>query len=492
MKKALYIILALCLIFSLAACGGGNSGGGTTETTEAAKTEGNGVVSTHVHCVCVGKAVNVGEHKECSSKDGWVEISTAKELTDAVAAASAAKPAYLALTADIEVDAYMDIAKGAEVYICLNGKTLTAATRNIGGLHITDCTGNGTWTSKKAYAITVFSGAVTELYAGNVTVSDEKPEGQVFVLDGSAKSDLELERDAASLLIYGGKIYMDHITTVNGACIWAGSSGKIYLYNGTVTGATIHTDDADARYGGNISLASTESEMFMYGGEVTNGYLKVNGKGGTTSGGWGGNIGSRFGALYVYGGVISGGYANGNGGNIGTANSAGVFYLENCTVKDGKAENFGGNFYFNGKQESHLVTLKNVTVTGGEADKSGGNIFNQSSTLTIEGGEISGGKSDYEPGGGIAFQGTDHISAFIGNIKFENNQGSDLLLRKHSSGKLPYLSLAELTTATDIVVAGNNIDSYIFCEDAPANHTLKAADGFTITADGTKLTISNG
>ncbi len=488
MRKALYLLLALCLLLTLAACG--SSGGSETETTEAAKAEGNGIASTHIHCVCNGKAVGVGEHKACSNKDGWAEVATAKELADAIAKASAAKPAYVALTADIEVDAYMDISKGVGVYICLNGKTLTAATRNFGTLHIADCTGNGTWTSKNASAIVSYASASCNLYAGNVTVADTVTDAQVFMLDGSSKENLELEEDNVFLNIYGGKIYTNHITTVSGALIWAGPESKVYMYDGIITGATVHTDDADARYGGSIALQGLHSEMYLYGGEVSGGTLKVTGKGGTTSGGWGGNIGSRFGSLYVYGGVISGGYANGNGGNIGTANSSRVFYLENCTVKDGKADNFGGNFYFNGKQEDHLVTLKNVTVTGGEAANSGGNIFNQSSTLTIEGGEISGGKSTFELGGGIAFQGTDHISTFIGNIKFENNTGSDFLLRMHSSGKLPYLSLAGLTTSTEIKVAGNNIDTYVFCEDAPVNHTLKAIEGFTITTDGSKLTFA--
>ena len=79
----------------------------------------------------------------------------------------------------------------------------------------------------------------------------------------------------------------------------------------------------------------------------------------------------------------------------------------------------------------------------------------------------------------------------IGNIKFSNNQGSDYLLRQHSSGKLPYLSLAGLTSTTDIKIAGNALTAgYDFCKDAPANHTLKAAEGFTITTNGSTLNIT--
>ena len=100
-----------------------------------------------------------------------------------------------------------------------------------------------------------------------------------------------------------------------------------------------------------------------------------------------------------------------------------------------------------------------------------------------EGGEFKDGKCTSELGGGIAAQGNDLEVILSGNIKFENNYGSDYLLRQHSSGKLPYLSLAELTSTTDIKIAGNALTaSYTFCKDAPAfagafvfrkRHTLK-------------------
>ncbi len=490
MKKTLYIILALCMLFTLAACGGNGSGGSKTEPTDA-KAQGNGITSAHMHCVCAGKAAGVGEHKACSNSDGWVEIGTAQELTDAIAAASAAKPAYLTLTADIEVDGYLEIAEGVGVYVCLNGKTLTATTRNIGNLSITDCTGTGVWTSKKNYTIKCYSGASCDIYAGGVTASDNMLDTRIFVVEGTADENLQLAENDVFLRLYGGKIYSDHVTTTNGACIWAGMRAMVYLYNGAITGGTVHTDNAsaDAKVGGNVALIGTNSKMYMYGGEVSGGTMKVNGKDGTTSGGWGGNIGGYRGSLYVYGGVISGGYANGNGGNIGTHNSSQVFYFENCTIKDGKADNFGGNCYFNATRDTHLVNFKNAIVTNGEAGASGGNIFQQASTMVIEGGEISNGKSTKELGGGIAFQGNDFPVTMTGNIKFENNTGSDLLLRKHSSGKLAYLSLAGLTTTTDIKVAGNT-DTYVFCEDAPAAHALKAIEGFTLTTDGAKITIA--
>ncbi len=489
MKKALYIILALCLLFTLAACGGG---GGEKETTEA-KAQGNGITSTHVHCVCNGKAVGVGEHKTCSDKDGWVEISTAAELTDAVAAASATKPAYVALTADIEVDGFMEISQGTSVYVCLGGKTLTAATRNIGNLYITDCTGSGTWTTKKNNAVRAYAGSVCELYAGNITASDAMNDTRVFLLDGNADENLQLSEGETYLRIYGGKIYSDHVTSVNGACVYASTYGQLYLYNGVITGATVHTDDTGAggKIGGNICLFGSNSNMYMYDGEVSNGYIKQNSAAnGTTKAAWGGNIATYRGSLYVYGGVISGGYANGNGGNIGACNTSDYLHLENCTVKDGKTEQFGGNIY-SGADATHITTLKNAIISGGEAVKSGGNLFFQNGVLTVEGGEFKDGKCTAELGGGIAFQGTDLLIPLSGNIKFENNQGSDILLRQHSSGKLPYLSLADLTTTSDIKIAGNALTAgYEFCKDAPANHTLKAVEGFTLATDGAKITIT--
>ncbi len=161
MKKLIYIILALCLVLTLAACGGGAGAGAGTS---------NGINSKHVHCVCVGKAVNVSAHTTCADKDGWLEVGTADELIDAIAISSAAKPAYVALTADITVDTYLQVDQGQKAYICLNGKTLTASTNVIGELNITDCTGTGSVVGDKNFTIRTYAGAAVNMFAGTVKV----------------------------------------------------------------------------------------------------------------------------------------------------------------------------------------------------------------------------------------------------------------------------------------------------------------------------------
>ena len=143
MKKTLFIILALCLALTLAACGGGSGSGSGAST-------GNGVNSKHVHCACVGKAVNVGAHTTCSNKDGWLEVDSADKLADAIATSSTKNPAYVCLTADITVDSYLTVDVGESAKICLNGMKLEASIRALGTLTVTDCVGTGEVVGTKA------------------------------------------------------------------------------------------------------------------------------------------------------------------------------------------------------------------------------------------------------------------------------------------------------------------------------------------------------
>lgn len=480
MKKLLYIILALCLLLTLAACGPEEKPGGeTTGQTEGEVVKtGNGISSSHVHCVCCGKAKGVGEHKECSDKDGWIEVGTAKELTDAIAAATLEAPAYVALKADITLESDLEIIEGSDVYICLNGKKLNTSAKNIGQLHVTDCTGNGTWTADKNYTISNADASVCEVYAGNFTISDKVKDTNIIVL----------EDNNAVFRMYGGKVYMDHESTKQGACFLVGTLGEVHMYDGTITGANVVLADeaADKKIGGNISLYGQSAKLYMYGGTISDGKITLPGVTGGKAA-WGGNIGSVAGAMYMFGGTVTGGYANGNGGNISTYNKSKVATFENCTISNGTSGYFGGNFYFQGLASDHIVNFKNAVVTGGTAEACGGNIFISTCTFTFDGGELSNGKCTKEPAGGIAYQGNDQMSVLKGDIKFENNYGSDLRLRKHSTGKLHYLSIKDLKTATDIIVSA--VASYDFANDAPENHPLKAVSGYVITATGTKLNI---
>ena len=482
MKKLMYIILALCLVLALAACGGNNNAGSGT-------TEGNGIKSDHVHCVCAGKAVGVGEHEECSNKDGWVEVATAEALTDAINASTTAKPAYLALTADITIDGYLEIGQVQSAYICLNGKKLNASANVLGVLNIADCTGNGSVVGDKTFTVRTYAAGIVNLYAGTVTTTGSKTDTQVVILDGNASEDLQLPEAPATFTLYGGKIQAVGKTSIGGHCVYLLANGTLKMYDGVICDGNVETADSSLRYGGNIFLRGSNCEVWMYGGEIKDGTMHCT-AGDQGNAGTGGNIGIYNGSLHVLGGTISGGYCYGYGGNIGTNNKPQVIEFKNCTIKDGVAEgNNGGNFYFNNAGE-HLV-FENVTISGGTSAAYGANIFFnlvKATTIadcTISGGIISGNASNIG-GGGIAVQGKEFTIELKGNVKFENNQISDILMRYYN-GKQSWLSVAGLTTTSPIVMHCTKMVE--FTTDTVANHPFTAVEGMAVTEVGGKLVL---
>ncbi len=474
MKKWIYIVFTLCLALALAACGGS----GTAEPQV-----GNGIVSDHMHCVCVGNALGVGEHKTCSDKDGWVEISTAKELTDAVAAAQ--KPAYLCLTADIEVDGYLEVAEGAEVYICLGGKTLTAAVSNIGKLHITDCADTGVWTSRKSFTVRNYPGAVASVFGGTITTTGSASDTQIVILDGAANEELQLSESESVFMLYNGKIQAVGKTTMQGHCVNLNKFGIFKMYNGTVCDGYVETTDSSARFAGNVAVFGNNSAFYMYGGEVKNGKV-VQPQGTGINGGCGGNIALARGRLYIYGGTVSGGYANGYGGNIGTNNKPGMIEIKNCVIKDGVCDGInGGNIFINDSNGTETAVFENATISGGRSAENGGNVFiNSATVITFKDCAITGGESPN--GGGIGIQGKEFLVVLKGNMKFENNQRSDIYMKRYYDTQSA-LSVAELTSTTPIVVQSSSRTE--FTVDTVLNHPFVAVDGMKITEEGGKLVI---
>ncbi len=484
MKKALFIILALCLVLSLAACGGGGSTGTGTQT-------GNGIKSDHVHCVCAGKAVNVGEHTACSNKDGWLEVDTADKLADAIATSSAAKPAYVVLTADITIDSYLQVEQDQKAFICLGGKKLNASTTVIGELNITDCTGNGSVVGDKTFTIRTYAGAAVNLYAGTVSTTGSKTDVQIVTLDGGANEEMQLDEKESTFTIYGGKIQAVGKTTKSGHCVYIGALGILKMFDGTICDGYIETTETSGKYGGNVYVYAQGGEFYMFGGEVKNGTATLPGQVDSKAA-CGGNIYVYRGALYVSGGTISGGHTNGYGGNIGSGSSLATLDFKNCTITGGVAEGQnGGNIYFNGAGEQ--VTFDNVSITDGTSGTLGGNVFlNLAKVVTFKDCTISGGKitapaAINKTGGcGITMQGKEFVVELKGNMKFENNQQSDIMTRYYN-GTVSWLSVAELTTTSPITVAAaKKIELSL---DTVANHPFVAIEGMVITEVDGKLVV---
>ncbi len=485
MKKTLLIILALCLVLSLAACGGGGSGTGAGTGTS------NGVKSDHMHCVCAGKAVSVGSHTTCSDKDGWKKVGTADELIDAIATSSDEKPAYVALTADITIDSYLQVEQDQKAFVCLNGKKLNASANVIGELNIADCTGNGSVVGDKSFTIRTYAGAVVNMYAGTLTTTGSKPDTQIVVLQGPADEDKQLAEGDSVFTLYDGKIQGAGKTTKMGHCVFLGSYGVMRMYNGTVCDGYVETSDNANRYGGNIAVYGSNSLFTMYGGEVKDGNVVVPGQVDSKAGS-GGNIFGNKGGICVYGGTISGGHTNGYGGNIGTNGSVSNFEFKNVVIKDGKCDGQnGGNIYVNGS--AIVANFENVTISGGTSATLGANVFLNSlnaatfKDCTIKDGKITAPQAVTKTGGSaICMQGKGFLVELKGNMKFENNEQSDILTRYYD-GKCSWLSIAELTTTSPILVAAaKRIELSV---DTIANHPFTAVEGMAISEEDGKLIV---
>ncbi len=187
------------------------------------------------------------------------------------------------------------------------------------------------------------------------------------------------------------------VCNTNSSGTHGSGSGKCNLYRGTLdaSGAKSYMGSAAYVYG----------TFNMYGGTI---------KGG--SGIYGGNINVNGGTFNMYGGTVSGGKGVLNGGSYA---DGGNFFVQGGaklnlyagTVKDGTAELRGGNLYMEGASS---ITIDGGTVSGGKvtgtkANMRGGNIYLQNGTLTIKSGTVSGGSAainNTSAGGNIAVTGS--------------------------------------------------------------------------------------
>ena len=319
--------------------------------------------SDHQHCVCDGMNIGTCDH----SKQMWLAWGDDDGEKTSLPTASG----YYYLTQDIQMSAYTFPSQEQEIYLCLNGKTVTAAENdrhfNVSNktvFTITDCSaevggftgGNRTFGG----SVNINAGGIMNLYAGKFY--------------GNNAPDSE-----------GGAIYLQRGTTIDG--------GILNMYGGTVSGNT-------ALYGGGIRAAGLISGatakatvVNIYGGLITDNHtgtmttVDANGKE-TVTNGHGGGIDTAVGTqLNLYGGTISKNTSAYNGGGIYLAES--TFLMEGGTITDNSAVNFGGGFF----DAMGTVTLKGGKIKDNQSSARGGAFVANGTVMDIHAVTISGNTS---------------------------------------------------------------------------------------------------
>ena len=257
-------------------------------------------VKPHAHCVCGGTLSGAAQdaHSGCESVGDWTALTKENFVVGGVLKASStsgranfSSSGRYYLAEDISTSYVLEILKGTDITLCLNGHALTStatgnsAIRLSAKLSICDCAGGGKLTS-----------------------ATKKAGGMVLMLSSGADSAVGVEFN-----LYGGTLMMtDKDYTANAGVIQVGNSGSnpavFNMYGGTITGGT-------ANKGGNILIGTAAATMNMYGGSVTGGSVKTNDS--NTDRNRGGNIYVSKGTLNVYGGSITDGMTTANDPNPG-------------------------------------------------------------------------------------------------------------------------------------------------------------------------------
>ena len=315
----------------------------------------------HKHCIC-GGSVTAGDHTSHSdvAYQPW-------NGTDGISYTN--NTAYVYLTGNATIGGHLTV-DGKTLYLCLNGKTLSSnntakiQVENGGRLVLCDCQGGGTF---KGATQSVWGGACIYLYTSTLDMFGGKLTGGKVTGKGG-----------------GGAIALD-----DQQCIFNMYGGEISGNNGNNYGGAIFRKF-------NANMPNTTGGTFnMYGGTIKDNTAKNGGAFFSTTGG----------TINMTGGTISGNKATQSNNDAG----GGAIYMRGNGKIDisGSAEITGNSSSLDGG--AILMGWGEINISGSAkinsntASRWGGAIClrqdsNQSTTLNMRGGEISGNKANSEGG----------------------------------------------------------------------------------------------
>ena len=314
----------------------------------------------HTHCYC-GDVI-AGDHTSHSdvTYQPWNGTSGISYTNNT---------AYVYLTGNATLSGHLTV-DGKTLYLCLNGKTLASngtakiQVKNGGRLVLCDCLGGGTF---KGATQSVWGGACIYLYTSTLDMFGGKLTGGKVTGKGGGGA-IALDDQQCIFNMYGGEI--------------SGNNGKNY-------GGAIFRKF-------NANMPNTTGGTFnMYGGTIKNNTAKNGGAFFSTTGG----------TINMTGGTISGNTTTMNSDNAG----GGVIYMRG----NGKI-NISGSAQITGNSSSldggailmgwgTINISDSAKISNNTASRWGGAIClrqdsNQSTTLNMRGGEISGNRATKEGG----------------------------------------------------------------------------------------------
>ena len=234
-----------------------------------------------------------------------------------------------------------------------------------------------------------------------------------------------------------GRIAGNSSVTAAGGCVYVESGGTFNLYSGRVVGTGI------AYGGGSVYIASGGS-MNMYGGGVESGSSSGDNK-------YGGNI-YNSGTLNIYDGYVKDGSAEDHGGNIfcGSGSTTNIY---GGTISGGKVlggtnssgsafTGGGGNLYATGGAST--LNIYGGTFTGGNntSGGNGGNIQLNSGIQgymyggTIENGSATKGNNVSVTGSGTVNSATQYSALYILGGTITSGTDSSVDLTKNTSNTI--------------------------------------------------------
>ena len=351
------------------------------------------VSDEHPHCLCYGKTQ--GCNHETVKWQAW-------ESTTSLPTASG----HYYLLSDVNLAVRASIS--GEVYICLNGKTVTAPENNRhiliyagSALSISDCQGGGKLTGgNNTYggSVNVNRMGTFNLYGGTIIGNRSRPEGgdglggAVYIQAGKAG-------EAGGIFnFYGGTITGNEAYAGGAVHLAAGEeepsqAGQVNIFGGTISGNKAGTTAVNAEgktitYGGSGAAVyvGKYGQILMQDGTITEN------KGLS----YGGTIYLNGAAGQFTGGKITGNTSQKDGGGLYAVSSSEVQIGGTIQISDNKVSSgAGGGFGAAGKSQ---IKMTGGTVSGNYAVQGGGAIIQSGATMSLEGGTFQGNESKYYGG----------------------------------------------------------------------------------------------